>query len=185
MNLPSSEYRHHLADLLVAIHRCVYFLDSARGRISWPLSGDFLAEHSKDTELFMTLSAVNERFAKLQDTLAGAMRHAALLAGEPTDTFLRVLSHFEKVGVLPDLEAWQETRALRNLAAHEYGTDYGEIADHFNTVQTLIPGLIGTACRFQEYCRDELGIEPSSVEFTPEFTRIVSRIEHATDGDES
>lgn len=172
---PNIENKQHLADLLVAIQRCVYFLYSASAEISWPLSGDFLADHSKDTDLFMALSTVNERFAKLQDTLAGAMRHAALLAGEPTEPFLRVLSHFEKTGVLPDLETWQETRALRNLAAHEYGTDYGEIADHFNALYALIPSLIQTAGKFREYCSTQLGIEPASDEFETEFDGIVGK----------
>lgn len=60
------------------------------------------------------------------------MRHAAILAGERADTFLHVLSFFEKINVLKSMDAWQSMRALRNLAAHEYEIDYVEIAGNFN-----------------------------------------------------
>lgn len=40
---------------------------------------------------------MNERFAKLQNTLGAALRHAALLAGEATDTFLPTLAFYAKI----------------------------------------------------------------------------------------
>ncbi|MCI5129974.1 MAG: hypothetical protein D3904_00240 [Candidatus Electrothrix sp. EH2] len=75
MRKNASEYRSCLAEMLVAVERCVYFLDGSCARLSWPLAGDELAHRNKEVELFMALSAVNERFAKLQDTLGAAMRH--------------------------------------------------------------------------------------------------------------
>jgi len=174
MNNTVSEYREHLSDLLLAVQRCVYFLDGSMRRIQWPLSADQLAEHSKEVELFMALSAVNERFAKLQDTLGAAMRHAAMLAGEESDTFMKTLSHFEKVGVLPSIDHWQEMRAIRNMAAHEYGTAYEEIASHFNTLRELVPRLIYISGSFTDYCSTTLDIEPSNQGFTTEFQNIVA-----------
>ena len=177
-NTLSEEYRKHLAELLVAVQRCVYFLDGSVRRISWPVSADQLAKHSKEVELFMALSAVNERFSKLQDTLGAAMRHAAMLAGEESDTFIKTLSYFEKMDVLPSIDHWQEMRAIRNMAAHEYGTDYKEIADHFNTLRTLVPRLISISNAFSNYCSNTLGIRPSNDEFASEFKRVISENAH-------
>ena len=162
----------HLADLLVAIERCVFFLHGARVELEWPLDGATLIARNKDIGFFTTLSAINERFAKLQDTLGTAMRHATLLAGEHSDTFLRVLTYFEKVGVLDSLETWQTMRALRNLSAHEYGTEYAKIAEHLNTLNDLIPPLYAISRAFASYCRNILAIEPATDDFSSEFWEI-------------
>ncbi|CAK8711677.1 Nucleotidyltransferase substrate binding protein, HI0074 family [Candidatus Electronema halotolerans] len=175
MKTLTDEYRSHLAEMLAAVERCVYFLDGSCARISWPLTGDVLAGRKKEVELFMALSAVNERFAKLQDTLGAAMRHAALLAGESSDTFIRVLSHFEKVGVLSSIADWQEMRALRNSAAHEYGTDYNKTAEHFNTLHELSVRLYQVADLFAAYCRERLGVELGRTEFTEDVASIFKR----------
>lgn len=116
--------KKHLSVLLEAIHRCVYFLYASDSKLPWPLSAEHLEQHKKDIALFETLAAVNERFAKLQDTVGASMRHAALLAGEQSDSFLNILSFYEKVGVLDTIAEWQLCRTTRNLAAHDYETDY-------------------------------------------------------------
>lgn len=164
--------RRHLADLLTAVERCVFFLEGARSGIAWPLTGEELAARNRDVNLFTNLSAINERFAKLQDTLRTAMRHAARLAGESSDTFLRVLAYFEKVAVLNSMEDWQAMRVLRNLAAHEYGTNYATIADHFNAVNDIIPSLYKIAGNFSCFCKDNLKIAPSTNEFSQDFQKI-------------
>jgi hypothetical protein len=165
--------RAHLAGLLEAIQRCVYFLDASSSKQSWPLGRDQLAKHRKDVDLFESLAAMNERFAKLQDTLGAAMRHAALLAGESSETFLKTLTFYEKVGVLDSVVTWQTCRATRNLAAQAYETDYAAIAEHFNTLHTLIPGLYANAARFLRYSREALGILPRHDDFAAEFAAVV------------
>jgi hypothetical protein len=50
------------------------------------------------------LTAEREHLAKLQDTVGAAMRHAALLRGEATTPFLRVMALFEKIGVLSSID---------------------------------------------------------------------------------
>ncbi|TDO15317.1 hypothetical protein [Halomonas ventosae] len=92
--------QRHLAQLMEAIQRCAWFLHQSEAKIDWPIAPEWLAEHKKDVDLFETLAAINERFAKLQDSLASAMRHSALLAGESSDSFLKVLVFFEKQGVI-------------------------------------------------------------------------------------
>ena len=168
--------KQHLAELLEAIQRCVYFLDASGKKISWPLSKEHLETHKKDVTLFEALAAINERFAKLQDTLGAAMRHACLLAGEPVDSFLKVLSFYEKTGVLDSVATWQLCRTARNLAAHDYEVDYAEIAEHFNTIHTLSPLLYLTANRLQSYCREALAIEANKLDFSAEFFLIVKAI---------
>lgn len=168
-----NQERQHLAGLLEAIERCVYFMEATNQRLPWPLTAENLEEHRKDIPLFESLSALNERFAKLQDTLGAAMRHAALLSAEPIDTFLKVLAFFEKLGVLESAADWQICRTARNLAAHDYETDYGMIADHFNTLHVLIPGLYGVAARFLAYSRSALKIVPARNDFTLDFEAIV------------
>ena len=165
--------RAHLAGLLEAIQRCVYFLDASDRKHAWPLMPDDLATLKKDIALFESLAAINERFAKLQDTLGAAMRHAVLLAGERADTFLKVLAFYEKVGILDSVAGWQLCRTTRNLAAHDYDTDYAGIAEHFNSLHALIPNLYGDAERFLAYCKEALGVLPTQGDFANEFTAIV------------
>lgn len=166
--------RTHLGSLLEAIQRCVYFLDASDKNLPWPLSGAVLAARKKDAGLFESLAAVNERFSKLQDTLGSAMRHSVLLSGEQADSFLKVLAVFEKLGVIGSIEDWQMARSARNLAAHDYETDYQVVADHFNTLHTLQPELNKVAARFVHYCQVELGVVPSSSDFSAEFQQITS-----------
>ncbi|MDP2178391.1 hypothetical protein [Methylicorpusculum sp.] len=165
--------KQHLAELLEAIQRCVYFLDASSKKLTWPLTADLLEKQKKDVVLFEAMAAINERFAKLQDTMGAAMRHACILAGEPTDSFLKVLSFYEKTGVLESVESWQLCRTARNLAAHDYDIEYAEIADHFNSLKIFTPLLYMSAARFLSYCQEELSILPKQADFTTEFMLIV------------
>ncbi|MBS3934744.1 MAG: hypothetical protein KGZ43_01110 [Sulfuritalea sp.] len=167
--------RRHLAELLEAVQRCVYFLDAADSSLTWPLEPATLERFKKDKTLFGALAAINERFAKLQDTLGASMRHALVLLGEPADTFLKILAFYEKVGVIGSIDEWQTCRAARNLAAHTYETDYAAIAEHFNTVHLMRSMLYRAAGKFVTYCQTELDIQPGSKDFTPEFTAVIQR----------
>jgi hypothetical protein len=171
-----TEQKAHLAGLLEAIQRCVYFLEAAEAGISWPLTGEALVAGMKDVRLFGNISAINERFSKLQDTLGAAMRHSLELSGERAESFLRVLAFFEKRGVISSGETWQTCRAARNLAAHDYETDYGKVAEHFNTLHELKPHLLDASVKFVAYCEGELGILPASSAFSKEFSEIASDI---------
>jgi len=174
-NLPAE--KRHLSGLLEAVQRCCYFLHAAQSRLPTHMMADWLEPRKKDIDVFSSLAAVNERFAKLQDTLASAMRHAASLSGEKTDTFLRVLSFYEKVGVIPSIETWQEIRSFRNASAHDYETDYQRIAEHFNTLNALTPGLLCAANRFNDFCGNQLGVVAFPGEFQEEFLALSDRRE--------
>jgi hypothetical protein len=164
----------HLAQLLEAVQRCCFHMHASACKLPWPLSGGLLHARRKDTGLFEVMAAFNERFAKLQDTLGAAMRHAALLMGEVTSPFLRVLSLFEKLGVIESIAAWQLGRTARNLAAHDYDTDYAVIAQHFNQLDALRPATLTTASRLIAVCVQHLGIQPASDDFAAEFQGVLS-----------
>jgi hypothetical protein len=104
---PLEAQRSHLSNLFEAIQGSVYFLDASERKLSWPLEAEEVRSRKRDVALFESLAAINERFAKLQDTLGSAMRHAAILAGEPTESFLKVLSFYEKTGVIDSVATWQ------------------------------------------------------------------------------
>ncbi|MEO5341730.1 MAG: hypothetical protein H7842_00070 [Gammaproteobacteria bacterium SHHR-1] len=162
----------HLAQLLEAIQRCTYYLHATTTRLEWPLEGQTLEFRKKDSVLFEALAAFNERFAKLQDTLGAAMRHASLLLGESTESFLKVLAYYEKAGVVDSIETWQALRTVRNLAAHSYETDYAAIAEHFNTLHEMVASLYQTAGLFIDHCENRLGVCPEHADFEPEFRQI-------------
>jgi hypothetical protein len=162
----------HLAQLIEAIQRCVYFLDVASRKLPWPLDGDVLNARKKDAALFEVLAAFNERFAKLQDVQGAAMGHACLLSGESRESFLKVLAHFEKQGVIESVTSWQIIRTARNFSAHDYETDYRAIADHFNALHQLLPTLYRTAWLFAEFALKQLGIGPATPDFSAEFRAL-------------
>jgi hypothetical protein len=68
--------------------------------------------------------------------------------------------------VIRSVEEWQVARVARNLAAHDYEINYDDVADHFNTLNTLTPNLYQTAKRFIVYCETELKISPCSPDFS-------------------
>lgn len=168
--------KKHLAGLLEAIQRCVYFLHASSQSLSWPLHGEQLLEQKKDNDLFESLAAINERFAKLQDTLGAAMRHSLILSGEQADSFMKVLTIFEKNGVVDSIEAWQLARAARNLAAHDYETDYELVAAHFNALNEQQNMLFNTSQKFIQYAHQTLNVKPLSSDFTREFDLITAKL---------
>ncbi|HEX7338815.1 MAG TPA: hypothetical protein VF271_02665 [Rhodanobacteraceae bacterium] len=162
----------YLAQLLEAIQRSAWFLAQAQTRVAWPLDGPTLHARAKDIDLFGTLAAVNERFAKLQDSLAAAMRHTALLLGESPSHFLQVLALFEKFQVIDSARTWQQIRLLRNHAAHDYDLDYATIAEHFNTLHQHTPFLITAAKRLLDLARTQLHVKPATGQFDAEFSQL-------------
>ena len=168
--------REHLGNLLEAVQRCAHFLHASASKVAWPLDGPTLQLRQKEVELFESLAAFNERFAKLQDTLGAAMRHCALLMSETTTPFLKVLALFEKLGVIESVDAWQLCRTARNLAAHDYETDYTLIAEHFNDLQALLPVLVRAAARLLQLSAASLSLNPASTNFEAEFRQVCNAV---------
>ena len=162
----------HLAQLLTAVQRSAYFLAMTERRLAWPLTAEALMACKLDQTLYERLAAINERYAKLQDSLGAAMRHACLLLAERCDDFLQVLAYFEKQGVIESVEGWQAMRVVRNIAAHEYEIDYARVADHFNTVHALVPELIRSVRHFVRFCAERLGVGPADQDFAQLFAAL-------------
>lgn len=76
--------------------------------------------------------------------------------------------------MIDSISSWQLCRTARNLAAHDYETEYAEIADHFNTLHDLQPMLHQTSARLLESCSVNLSVTPLSKDFAQEFADIVS-----------
>lgn len=166
------EWRH-LETALEAIQRNSHFLTACDRALPWPLTANHLSEHRKDVALYTDLAAFNERFGKLQDSLGHAMRHAAMLAGEPADRFLKILAFYEKVGVLADIATWQALRMVRNQAAHDYSVDDARTAAHFNAMHDLLPDLLRVAIRFVAFVAEDLATGPLPGHFVEEFKQLV------------
>ncbi len=174
MNLsPLLAQQQHLAQLLEAVQRCSFHMQASARKLPWPLNAAFLHGHRKDTAVYEAMAAFNERFAKLQDTVGVCMRHAALLMGETTSPFLRVLTLFEKLGVIDSVESWQLSRTARNLAAHDYDIDYAAIAEHFNQLNVLRRPLLAAAARLLAVCQSTLGVRPATPDFSSEFQTVL------------
>ena len=173
--------REHLARLLEAVQRCAHFLHAVSSTVGWPLAGAGLKLRQKDEALFQALAAFNERFAKLQDTLGAAMRHTALLMSEPTSPFLRVLALFDKLAVIDSIDSWQLCRTARNLAAHDYETDYALIAEHFNEIHSLQPVLIRAASKLLFLCAQALSVAPATADFEAEFRKACDATDACAD----
>ncbi len=67
-------------------------------------------------------------------------------------------------------------RTARNLAAHDYETDYALIAEHFNELQTLQPVLVRAASRLLVLCAQSLSILPATADFEIEFQHVRASI---------
>jgi len=99
--------QRELLDLrLNALAKIRHGLSYMLGHLNIP----FETTENIDDSTLEALAALNERFGKLQDFLAATMRQATLLAGEPSGTFAQVLSFMSKLGIVDDVDAWQNLR---------------------------------------------------------------------------
>lgn len=156
MNRPPllEERKAHLARKLGAIARLAGHLDYSRGRLAYPLAGiDAL-----DADSLESVSALVERFGKLQDLLGATFREIVLLSGENADDMNDVLSRLEKIGILPSGDLWRALRALRNLSAHEYDADDAAKTAFINEIAVQSETLIAAATRTIDYARRKLDI---------------------------
>ena len=97
------------------------------------------------------------------------MRLSPALMSEARLPFLRVLALFEKLAVIDSIDSWQLCRTARNLAAHDYETDYALIAEHFNELRSLQPVLIQAASKLLLLCGQALSVAPATADFESEF----------------
>lgn len=146
--------REHLGRKLLAVRRLAGHLDYSRGRQPYPLTSlDALDEPSLES-----VSALVERFGKLQDLLGGVFREMLLLSGDPAEDMNDILVRMEKLGILATADDWRALRALRNLGAHDYDDDDRGKTAFVNEVAAQSAQLIAVADRVAGYCRERLGV---------------------------
>lgn len=93
-----------------------------RDGLAWSLKRlpDLNAATMDDPAVAERVAAIVDRFCKLQDQLAGAMRHAHTMLGERQRNFNDVVTWAVSEHILPNETTWLELRSLRNRLTHEY-----------------------------------------------------------------
>lgn len=107
------------------------------------------------------IAALNDRFTKLQDQLAGALRHAHAMLGERYRSFADVVAWAVRVNVLPDTATWLELRALRNRLTHDYDLEAESALEWVALIRGSAEVSSGIIRRFEASCRDS-GLLPAS-----------------------
>ncbi len=154
MNTLLLERRRLLALKLAAIAQLAGHLRYSRQRLPYPLASvDALAP-----EALESVSALIERFGKLQDLLGNAMREVIVLSGEDATDMNAVLSRMEKLGLLDSADDWRALRALRNQAAHDYDLADDRKTAFVNALAARTDMLLTTASRMEHYAKKTFGL---------------------------
>ena len=138
-----AQYRASLAEKRAAVAKLAGHLKFSLGRLPYPLA----SLDTLDPVSLESVSALIERFGKLQDLLGGVFREILLVAGEDASDMARVLARMEKLELLPSVERWRAMRALRNLGAHEYAPDDAGRTRFVNAVAADVPEILAIADR--------------------------------------
>lgn len=130
-----------LKSKLDAIEKLVAHLQFSAGRLPYPLA----RLEGLGPERMESVSALIERFGKLQDLLGGVFREIDLLSGGNNTDMNRVLLSMEKLGVLASAERWRTLRLLRNQGSHDYDPDDAGRTRFVNALAQAAPELIEIA----------------------------------------
>jgi hypothetical protein len=144
-----AERRSLLAEKLLVLERLSGHLGFSLGRLPYPLD----SLDALDPVSLESVSALVERFGKLQDLLSGVFREIAVLSGDEASDMNRVFARMEKIGILADAERWRAMRVLRNLGAHEYDPNDGGRTRFINALAADAPELIAIAVQAVGYAR--------------------------------
>ncbi|MEL5848165.1 hypothetical protein [Candidatus Igneacidithiobacillus taiwanensis] len=125
-------------------------------RLHWPITASDL----DDPEAAERLAALNDRFTKLQDQLAGAMRHAHTMLGERYRSYFDVVTWMTHEGIITAPEVWLELRTLRNQLTHDYDWEAQTAAQYLNAVHDNMGTLMAIFKRFEEVC-NKYGLLPA------------------------
>lgn len=147
-----AERRGLLGEKLVIVERLSGHLAFSLSRLPYPLASlDTLEPVSLES-----VSALVERFGKLQDLLSGVFREIAVLSGEDASDMNRVFARMEKLGILASAEQWRAMRVLRNLGAHEYDPSDGGRTRFINALAADAPELMAIAARSADYAKKKM-----------------------------
>ncbi|HES75378.1 MAG TPA: hypothetical protein ENO09_00055 [bacterium] len=149
MNALLHEQQALLARQLIVLQRLQNGLLYTHQRLPQILDIDDLEQ----PELAERVAALNDRFTKLQDQFAAALRHAHSMTGERYRSFLDVTIWAVQYDIIATPEDWLELRALRNRLTHDYDLDYADVIEIIHTLRTSIANLTGMTERFAHFCQ--------------------------------
>ncbi len=125
---------------------------------------DWVERLDAEPEMAERLEAFVSRFGRFQDTIADKLLPRWLLAqAETPGSQIENLNRAEKLGVMPDVEQWLETRKLRNRLVHEYMTDPARFAESIELAIHSTRLLIEVYNRIREYALARMEIDSDSL----------------------
>lgn len=114
-----------------------------------------LDEHSGDNPAVSErVSAIVDRFTKLQDQFTSALRHAHDMLGDKSRTFSDVIVWAVKLDILPDQNTWLELRSLRNRLTHEYDLESERLPELIALIRVSFETLRVSIERFALTCKE-------------------------------
>lgn len=146
-----------LAD--VVTREAGYLALTNRRLFSQPFGVAEVASLPQQPELAERVDAFVARFARLQDTLAGALLPRLLEASlEVVGTVLDNLNRAERLGWVGSASAWAQLRLLRNRMVHEYVKDAQELVDALHAAHSAVPDLVRTSEVMSLVARQRAGL---------------------------
>lgn len=103
-----------------------------------------------DPAVAESMAAIVDRFCKLQDPLAGAMRHAHAMLGEKQRSFHDVMTWAVAESPLADEATWLERRSLRRRLTHEYDPASDTWPERIELIRSSSPILATAATRLAQ-----------------------------------
>lgn len=131
-------------------------LQRLQGGLEWSLERlpALNATTITEPEVSERISAIVDRFCKLQDQFAGVLGQAHILLGQRRRSFSDVITWAAEQNILADSTTWLELRSLRNRLTHEYDLTSDNlpelmalVRDGFATLQTAIQHFNDLASR--------------------------------------
>jgi len=148
MNTLYQEQQALLRRQLAVLRRLRDGLRYSAQRLRWPITASDL----DDPEAAERLAALNDRFTKLQDQLAGATRHAHTMLGERYRSYFDVITWMAHEGIITNPEVWLELRTLRNQLTHDYDLEAQTAAQYLNALHDSMDTLTAILERFEAVC---------------------------------
>jgi hypothetical protein len=133
---------------------------SSKQLFSEPFTIEKAQSLALDEALAQQVEAFSSRFCRLQDTVGDKLIPAWLtLLSEPLGAAIDNLDRAEKLGVLLSVDAWLETRQLRNQMVHEYIESLEILTSALNQAYHDQFGIIACANAIIADCKERKLIE--------------------------
>ncbi len=148
MNTLFHEQQTLLAHQLDVLARLQAGLRYSLARLPQPLE----VHHLHEPEVAERVASMTDRTTKLQDQLAGALRHAHAMLGERYRSFADVVTWAVLQGIIPSPDAWYELRALRNRLTHDYDLEAAQALGVIHAMLASIETMSSMIERFRALC---------------------------------